>query len=431
MSQQSPRGTDSLRARPYGSSLALSVIVVGLVLAILVFGSFLILRDRNDSEAANPTIIPTPSGTSELVAIIPTGDAGGTQSPPTATSALGPVTPTATATSSEASATEAPVDATPEPAVTEPPATSTGVPPTPVEPSSTPEPAPEPTATDVPATGEFGVLPPAQLPSGGVSTTLELDYQLGMSLESLPGSGTVYRVSWPVYTLQDVEAARDRLALQAAVIEEGVGVFRVESDRGTLFVSPTEIVFRGAGFGSGDALPSDDEAITIAFDWISVSGFVPTDTDVGEVVGRDDDLGRVVVKFRPVAPLPNLAPNPAATVTLGPGGTIIEVRIAWPDGLEPADYGLRDPLSIWQSVQAGQGFLEAGITSVFATGLLTGTATVTDFRVAYTLSGSPVAEQYLVPVITFSGTARIDQTGDEIPIDVSVPVVFSQEGTAG
>jgi hypothetical protein len=62
---------------------------------------------------------------------------------------------------------------------------------------------------------------------------------------------------------------------------------------------------------------------------------------------------------------------------------------------------------------------------------LTGTATIVDYFTAYTLAGSPTSSQYLVPVIRFEGSARIDQTGDEIPISVSIPVVYFEEGTAG
>ncbi|MEZ4572231.1 MAG: hypothetical protein R2849_18315 [Thermomicrobiales bacterium] len=209
------------------------------------------------------------------------------------------------------------------------------------------------------------------------------------------------------------------------------GVYRVESDRGTLFVSPTEIIFRAAGFGEGGSLPGDEEAIGIAREWIDLSAFISSDMNGGAIVGRDEDLERVVVKFRPVSPLPNLAPNPSATVTIGPGGVVLEVRIAWPASLEASDYGYSDALDVWREVQAGQGFLEADISSVLATGQLTGTATISDYSTAYTMAGNPSVGQYLVPVITFEGTARIDQTGDEIPVYVSIPVVYHEEGTAG
>lgn len=420
--------TNPGRAGPFGSSIILSVTIVGVVMLILVLGSVLIFQGLG-SDDDDSTAIPSPQGTSELVSGIPTAPDDDAEGSPTATTATDSpsltasptgVTVTPDATESEPTPTE---DAT-EPVEPDPTATEEDTEPTvPNEPDSTP--------TDLPLEGGFGLLPPAQLPSGGVSSTLSLEYQLTMSLESLPGVGTVYLLNWPLYTLEDVELARDRLALQAAVVEEGVGVYRVESDRGMLFVSPTEIIFRAAGFGDGSGVPGDADAIAFAREWIELSGFIAGSMDSGSVVAREEEPPSAVVKFRPVEPQPNLAPNPSATVHVGSGGTVMEVRIAWPASLEPSDYGYSDPLAVWQAVQNGQGFLEADISSVLAAGQLTGTASISDYSTAYTLAGSPAGSQYLVPLITFHGTARIDQTGDEIPVSVSIPVVYFEEGTAG
>ncbi|CAN5709942.1 hypothetical protein BH23CHL2_BH23CHL2_17280 [soil metagenome] len=425
------RDPGSERSHLAGTSAALSIAVVGVVMLILVLGSVLILQGWG-SDDDSPTPIPSPVGTSELVSGVPTAtepEAGnGTPEETDATAADGASTVTPSPTGTIPTPTES--DAGPSPtesAPTEPEPTATATEPDQPEPTATDE--PEPTA--LPLEGAFGFLPPAQLPSGGVSTTLELEYQLAMSLESLPSVGTVYRIVWPVYTLEEVQAARDRLALQAPVIEEGIGVYRVESDRGTLFVSPTEIVFRVAGFNDSTGMPADETAVAAARDWVDLSGFILSPMDSGEIVGRDDDLERIVVKFRPVSPQPNLAPNPSATVTVGSGGIVLEARIAWPADLEASEYGYSNALDIWREIQNGQGFLEADITSVFATGQLSGTATISDYSTAYTLAGNPNTGHFLVPLITFHGTARIDQTGDEIPVFVSIPVVYFEEGTAG
>jgi hypothetical protein len=118
-------------------------------------------------------------------------------------------------------------------------------------------------------------------------------------------------------------------------------------------------------------------------------------------------------------------------VSLGPGGDVLEARIAWPAEFAASEYGYSDAVAVWQEVQAGQGFLEADLSSIFATGQLTGNATITGYSTAYTLAGSPAEAQYLVPVLVLEGTARIDQTGDEIPVFVSIPVVYHEAGTAG
>ena len=417
------------RARTAGSSLALSMFVVIVVLLIIAAGMYLIFRDDSDDDG-QAAVIPSPSGTSELVQLgaTPTPDGLNAQqteaeNDATATTRLSSPTPSPTSTGT-ATATD-----TAEPTATEEEEELPTDTAEPEEPEATPTEA-EPEPTPEPLEGDFGFLPPAQLPSGGAASRLSLDYQLGMSLEALPTTGTVYQLTWPSYTLADVELARDQLGLDGEVVEEGVGVYRISGDTGSLYVSPAEIVYNATG-GAGGELPGDGEAIAIAWEWISLSGFLSSDADGGEVVARDEDAQRVIVKFRPVAPQPNLAPNPAATVTIGPGGTVLEVRIAWPAGMIPSEYGYSDPLAIWEAVQSGQGFLEADLSSIFATGPLSGTATIYDYWTAYTLAGSPGGGQYLVPVIRFEGTARIDQTGDEITIFVSIPVVWAQQGTAG
>jgi hypothetical protein len=402
----------------------LSVAVIAFVLAIVGIGVVLILRDDENPGVA---AIPSPSGTSELVNLTDTPtDVVATREE------ASPTSPRPTPTTSERdqpSPTSNDDEATPMEAEETEERTETPTEEGEVVPTATEGPG----ATDTPAPleGEFGFLPPAQLPSGGVSSRLALTFQLAMSLEELPSSGTVFLISWPVYSIEEAEFARDRLGLNGDVIEEGVGVFRVDGADGSLFISPTEIVFRSSGGSGPGDLPDDATAVQVASEWASLSGFVGGDADGGAVVGRDDDSGRVVVKIRPVSPQPNLAPNPSATVTIGPGGEVIEARIAWPASLAGSEYGYSNPVAVWQAVQAGQGFLEADISSVFATGDLTGNATITSYSTAYTLAGSLAGDMFLVPVIVFEGTARIDQTGDEIPVYVSIPVVYHEAGTAG
>ncbi len=414
----------SNKMRIAGTSLGLSIAIIAVIVLILAAGAAVMFSGSDDGDQA--AAIPTPSGTSELVVLggTPTPDratADTLQSTPSPTTGQGATsTPSATVALEDPTSTDEPLD---EPTETPPP-----------DPTETLEPEPtedDPDATALPIEGDFGFLPPAQLPSGGVSSRLDLEYQLGMSLEALPVSGNVFLLDWPLYSYEDVEAARDNLGLQGEIVEQGVNVFRVESDRGTLFVSPTEVDFRAAGFSEGSDLPDDPTAIAIAREWVELSGFTTGEMDSGEVVGRDEDLERVVVKLRPVAPQPNLAPNPAATVNIGPGGTVLEVRISWPSEFIPSAYGYSDPLDIWQAVQSGQGFLEADVSGVFATGQLTGVATIADYSTAYTLAGNAATEQFLTPLLRFEGTARIDQTGDVIPVFVSIPVVYLQEGTAG
>lgn len=430
--------------RSHGSTQrVISVAVIAFVATVLVVGIILIVGaqdNNNDTPAAGvttgteeptPTLsIPTeePTETPSMPATTPTPPA----STPTPESDDAISTPTATPTDQAVTAT--PV----QPTATDPPpptATPTSVPPTATPEQAPPEPTselePVPTETTEPPIGAFGELPPAQLPSGGAASTLNLSYQLGMSLESLPAIASAYRIEWPVYSLEEVQATAERLGLIGQVVEEGVGIYRIESDRGTLYVSPSEIVFRSAGFGTGSGLPDDSTAISTAREWLQVSQFVGSNLGSGTVVGRDPDQQRVVVRFRPSQPSPNLAPTPSATVNIGSGNTVLEAQIHWPASMTPSEYGLRAPINLWQSVQNGLGYLTADLSNVSASGQLSGTATITDFSIAYTAAGSPLDQQYLVPLVMFNGTARIEQTGEEVPISVAVPAVYHEASQFG
>ncbi|MFW6074728.1 MAG: hypothetical protein ACOC9Y_03980 [Chloroflexota bacterium] len=412
-----------IRARPYSASMiGISIAVVILVAAVIFFGAMYLFGDDDDGQ--NDEVTANQSST-------PTEDTDASGADPTPTDDTDNPTSTATASptnSATATATEESTD-TPEPVETEVDES---------EPTATEEPEPEPTSevdesepTEEPFTGDFGPLPGAQLPSGGAASALDLDYQLGMSLEELPASGTAYWIEWPVLSFDDVSALAERLAINGEVVEEGVGTYRVSGDRGELFISPTETIFNSAGITSEGDVPSDDEAINAAFEWLELSGFVGQNIDGGRITGRDDEVGRVVVEFRPAEPAPNLAPTPSARLTVGPGATVLEARVRWPEQLVPSDYGLKAPIDLWTAVENGHGFLEADLSGFDTSSGLTGVATMTGYSVGYTIAGSQIDEQYLVPVIMFEGTARINQTGDEIPVTVSVPAVYAESGATG
>ena len=102
MVRSSGSGTGPLDSRaPYGSSAILSIVVVGIVMAILVLGSLFILRRLDSDDGESTGAIPTPAGTSELVVGVPTATVAPTEAetpPPTATvDSRSDPTPTATA----------------------------------------------------------------------------------------------------------------------------------------------------------------------------------------------------------------------------------------------------------------------------------------------------------------------------------------------
>lgn len=429
----------NIRTRPYGSSsLAVSVAVIVIVLALLVIGGVLIWGarggDDDEGNAADPTTVDVAfDNPTSTVQELPTVDdttptVAGTEPPTQEPSATPTLTATATMEVVPIEEEEIVPTATdvPEPTATEVVEEPTEEPV--VEPTSEIEVPDEPEVE--PEIGEFGELLPAQLPSGGVSSSLSLTYDLGMSLDVLPTDASAYLIDWPIYSIEDVQVSVEQLGIDGEVVEEGTGVFRTEGETGALYVSPSEIVFSSYVEPAGSELPGDGGAAGLAAEWLSLSGFVNANIDGGTVISRDEDALRMIVVFRPYEPSPNLAPTPSATVTVGAGGEIIEARIHWPSEVIPSTYGLRSPANIWKTVQNGNGFLEADVSQVSATGFLSGTATITDYSIAYTLAGG-VDSQFLVPVIQFYGTAIIDQSGEAISISVSVPAVYHQMDSFG
>jgi hypothetical protein len=402
--------------------VAIALAVLGVSIFLAAF--FLVLdRIRDEDNDPNVAIVATSTAT---VALPDPAQATGNATPqgtsPAPASSTMPPNPTSELVPSSPSPAPTATVAESEPTVT----------PVPEEPTATPEiPIDEPTQGEEPFAGDFGDLPPAILPSGGVSQSLTLNYELGMSLTALPASSWVYLLEWPLYSLDEVAAIAQQLGLFADVVEQGVGVYRVSADSGTLFVSPAEIVFAGAGFDTSGELLDDASALEVAAAWLATSSFAGANADGGSVVSRDDELGRIVVVFRPVEPAPNLAPTPSATLTIGPGGAVLEARIHWPSNLIASEYGLRAPNELWQLMIGGYGVLDADISGLSATGPLTGTANITDYTIAYTLAGSPANQQYLVPLLVFLGSATIDQTGEVIPVEIAVPSVYHQAGPLG
>ena len=410
-----------VRTRPYGSSqraVAIALAVLGVSIFLAAF--FLILDRIRDDDDPSLAVVATSTATSDAAS------AGGD---PTEASAAA----IASTTSRPMPTSElVPPSPSPAPSATFPPESPT---PTPVaeEPTATPEPpVDEPTAVvEEPFAGEFGDLPPAILPSGGVSQSLTLTYELGMSLTDLPASSWVYLLEWPIYSLEEVQAIAQQLGLFAEVVEEGVGVYRVSADSGTLFVSPAEIVYASADFEPSGDLLDDATAIQVAAGWLATSGFTGGNADGGTVVSHDDELGRTVVDFRPVEPVPNLAPTPSATLTVGPGGAVMEARIHWPSNLVASEYGLRPPNELWQLMIEGYGVLDADTSALSAGPPWTGAATITDYTFAYTLAGSPANQQFLVPLLVFLGEATINETGEVISVEIAVPSVYQQAGPLG
>jgi hypothetical protein len=353
------------------------------------------------------------------------------QSSSTSTSTIQSTTPPNTSTSTTAAAAPT-ATSDDEPSVNEQ-AEGEPTPTEPVaEPTATEEPvdeAPEPTE-EAPFVGEFGTLPPVQIVSGGSARSLDLEYELAASLSASPSSATVYQLAWPEWTEDDVATISANLGMDGE-IEGGPGNYQV-------FGSTAQIYFSGATiqYAYTSSLPdldlgTDAEVIQTASSWIYANGFISDDLDGGVIIGRDDDAGRAVVLFRPAAVSPVLSFTPNATVTIGPGGTVVEARIRWPSDYIGSDYGLWSGDTLWNRVLAGEASIDADLSGVSGGGALSGLMTVYDISLAYSYAGSPGSDEYLVPLVIFSGEATINETGDVVPVSIYVSAIAGQATPQG
>jgi hypothetical protein len=279
------------------------------------------------STSTTESLLVTPDDTSTSTTTSTTGAN-------TVTSTTGAVPPTATTEDDDPTATNT------EEAVETEPTGSQGE----EEPTDEAEPTEEPVDEgpdpneEPPFIGDFGTLPPAQIVSGGLTRSLSLDYELATSLGNAPSSAPVYLLEFPAWAESDVASIADNLGLDGAV-EGGPGNFQVVGSTAEIYFSGPTIQYVYTGSLPDLPLGDDANVIQAASDWIYANGFISGDLDGGVIIGRDDDAGRAVVLFRPADVSPVLSFVPSATVTIGPGGSVVEARIRWPSNYIGSEYG--------------------------------------------------------------------------------------------
>jgi hypothetical protein len=411
------------RRRSRGSTPTALFVGVGLFIATLLVLGLVLASGDDDSEpplAGNATS----TATREAQA---TATAGGSSATPQPTE-LGQATATSTAppavsTQSEPVPTDTPEpgEPTPEPEPTAPEEIATETP------AGVPE---EPTTPPEPISGEFGVLPPAEIPSGGLSRDLQLQYELGFGLEEIPTEASVYMMQWPARTADDVAALAEQLGIGGEVVDEGGGNFTVEGDGGSLFVTNETVQFVGNVRAQG-TLEDDATLAVIAQSWLLDNGLVGPEVDGGTLVSRDDAAGRATFAFTPSEPSPLLAAYPSARVTVGPGGAVYEAFVRWPAAYAVAAYPLRPADDVFNAVQLGQGFIEADLSAVPGEGPLTGTMVISAVSVIYSTAGSGSDAQFLVPVFVFTGEAQLVEVGLSVPISIYIAAASSEAGPTG
>lgn len=286
----------------------------------------------------------------------------------------------------------------------------------------------------VDASGEVAEqLPPADLPTTneqGLSFRLESTLTVGFT--GISSEAPVYRLVPPDPTAETTAALAERLGINGQVDDRGEGTF-VVSGNGDLFVTPALIQYISAAPAPEGEPPDDEEAVALARDWLRESCLFPPDLGTGTVVSCTEESARVVVLFRPAEPEPLLAAYPSITVSLGPGGTVLEASSRWASILREERYQLRSAEDAWRQIERGEGYIEVTFEEeVFPQGSeVVGTAEYSSIGIAYTTGGLPGEEQFLEPVFVFTGRVSPEGSDQSYPARAFVPALADSGSPVG
>ncbi|MGH2560679.1 MAG: hypothetical protein ACRDJH_16565 [Thermomicrobiales bacterium] len=276
-------------------------------------------------------------------------------------------------------------------------------------------------------------LPPPDLPTTNEQGyTFQLLPSLNVDLDTVDQEAPIYELVRKPMSLQGAQQLADRLRIYARVEDRGDGGFAV-SGTGQLFISPDVIQYVSQAEVRDGDLPTDEEAVAYAREWLRLNGLTPPDIGAATIASRAEESDRVVVVFTPVEPEQLLAAYPSITVTLGPMGTILEASIRWADIRRADVFRLRAVEDAWAQVQSGQGYIEADIleAEVPAGSEIKGTVTYNDVSIAYTTAGPPGGRQYLQPVFVFRGRVRLDDGEETYSIRAYVAALANSGAPVG
>lgn len=276
-------------------------------------------------------------------------------------------------------------------------------------------------------------LPPADLPTmNEQGFVFELDSTFTGSLAGVPTEAPVYQMTLEQQDEASVQTIATRLGVEGEVIDQGGGSFAVEGD-GSLYVTPGLAQYISATALPEGELPSDEEAIAYAREWLRQTQLLPTNVGDGAIETRVESPARVIVTFKPVEPDALLSSSPGITVVMGPNGAVLEASFRWAELRVGDVYQLRDPEAAWLEVLERRAYLQAAVPAdVFPQGsAVTGTANYSSVTMGYTTSGVPGEAQYLQPVFVFTGQLSPAGSDQTYPITAYVPALVNSEEPVG
>jgi hypothetical protein len=277
-------------------------------------------------------------------------------------------------------------------------------------------------------------LPPVDLPTmNQQGLVFELESTFTGSLDSVPAEAKVYAMQFPELDADGAKSTAEKLGIDGDVEDQGGGTFAASGDGGNLFVTPGLTQFISSQEIPEGDLPSNDEAIAFAREWLRQVGMLPGNVGSGAVETRVETPPRIIVSFKPVQPAPILSAYPSITVTLGPQGSILEVSLRWASLSEGDTYQLRGGEQALAEVQGKRSYLETSLPpDLFDAGAtVTGAATYSEVSIAYTSSGIPGEAQYLQPVYVFKGKVTPEGSEESFSITSYVPALINSQQPVG
>lgn len=270
-----------------------------------------------------------------------------------------------------------------------------------------------------------------QLPAVDLPTMNEMSYTFEVSAAwdgagSTPEELPVYRYQARIYTEDEVRAIAEQVGIEGEISSQGEGIYTLEGE-GSIYTTPGLLQFV-SGVEETDAdLPSDEEAVAYAREWLRQTNLLPANSDGGEVIARIETPARKIVEFQPTTPAPLLSSTPGITVTIGPGGSVLEARINWAT-IEQGDlFRLRGADDAFTMVASQQSYLQVRLPEdQFPQGAtVTGSAQYSNVSIAWSTSGVQGDTQYLQPVYVFTGTFTPDEGEGRYDITAYVPAIIT------
>ena len=253
------------------------------------------------------------------------------------------------------------------------------------------------------------------------------------SFDSLPTEASVIRMDVDAYDKDRTAALAAKLGIVGDVTDQGAGSFEVSSDTGNLFVTPGLQQYVSTAKEEDGDLPSDDQALAYAREWLRQTALLPADAGDGIILARVDNPARVVVAIEPIRPGNLISLYPSITVTMGKNGLILEAAFRWSNLTAEETYALRPAAEAWNDIASQASAVQADLPSDFTDpgATVNGKATYTKADIAYSTSGQPGQTQYLQPVYVFTGTVRPDGADKDYTLSAYVPALVNSQQPVG